>query len=231
VTQDALGHASKHHPLERPEAPGADHDQADVGCRGRADQGVDGPTSTRRSTLLTTPAKGAAAFARACSTPRSKPPAPSLVMPTSRPSSSTTGYPLTPCSTVSRAALWMGVVGRTVITSRVMSSAKLCTISASAQGAKERAERLDDRPRMRPIRMDGAPRLVTLDDHLSRDTRYHRFFSVMRRLPPDWARFLADVDYEQRLALVIESPEDPDTLMRGVVELSFTARPARSSGR
>ena len=34
----------------------------------------------------------------------------------------------------------------------------------------------------------------------------------MRRLPPDWARFRADVDYESRLALVIESPEDPDTL-------------------
>ena len=66
---------------------------------------------------------------------------------------------------------------------------------------------------MRPIRADDAPRLVTLYDHLSRDTRYHRFFSVMQRLPPDWARFLADVDYEARLALVVESPEDPDALI------------------
>src|SRR5678815_595341 len=35
----------------------------------------------------------------------------------------------------------------------------------------------------------------------------------MQRLPPDWARFHADVDYESRLALVVESPEDADTLI------------------
>ena len=35
----------------------------------------------------------------------------------------------------------------------------------------------------------------------------------MQRLPPDWARFLANVDYESRLALVVESPDDPDTLI------------------
>jgi RimJ/RimL family protein N-acetyltransferase len=67
--------------------------------------------------------------------------------------------------------------------------------------------------RMRPIRADDAPRLVTLYDRLSRDTRYHRFFSVMRRLPPDWARFLAEVDYRARLALVVEAPGDPDVLI------------------
>jgi RimJ/RimL family protein N-acetyltransferase len=66
---------------------------------------------------------------------------------------------------------------------------------------------------MRPIRADDAPRLVALYDRLSGDTRYHRFFSVMQRLPPDWANFLAAVDYESRLALVVESPSDPDTLI------------------
>jgi RimJ/RimL family protein N-acetyltransferase len=69
------------------------------------------------------------------------------------------------------------------------------------------------RVRMRPIRPADAPRLVALYDRLSRDTRYHRFFSVMRRLPPDWARFLAEVDYRTRLALVVEGPDDPDTLI------------------
>ena len=69
------------------------------------------------------------------------------------------------------------------------------------------------RVRMRPIRPDDAPRLVALYDRLSRDTRYQRFFSVMRRLPPDWARFLADVDYRARLGLVVEAPDDPDTLI------------------
>jgi RimJ/RimL family protein N-acetyltransferase len=69
------------------------------------------------------------------------------------------------------------------------------------------------RVRMRPIRPDDAPRLVAAYDRLSRDTRYQRFFSVMRRLPPDWARFLATVDGARRFALVVEAPGDPDTLI------------------
>jgi RimJ/RimL family protein N-acetyltransferase len=94
-------------------------------------------------------------------------------------------------------------------------------IGDGVSDAAERLERFDRAiglrdgtlARMRPIRPDDAPRLVTLYDHLSRDTRYHRFFSVMQRLPPDWARFLANVDYEARLALVVESPDDPDALI------------------
>ena len=94
-------------------------------------------------------------------------------------------------------------------------------IADAVSDAGERLRRFDrtvslrdgTRAHMRPIRTDDARRLMALYDHLSRDTRYHRFFSVMRRLPPDWARFLADVDYESRLALVIESPEDPDALI------------------
>ena len=60
------------------------------------------------------------------------------------------------------------------------------------------------RVQVRPIRPDDARRLIELYDRLSRDTAYHRFFTVMRRLPPDWARFLADVDYVRRFALVVE---------------------------
>ncbi len=87
---------------------------------------------------------------------------------------------------------------------------------------------------MRPIRADDATRLVALYDHLSRDTRYQRFFSIMQRLPPNWARFLANVDYESRLALVVESPDDPDTLIAvaryepagepGVAEVAFVVQ-------
>jgi len=69
------------------------------------------------------------------------------------------------------------------------------------------------RVRMRPIVPGDAPKLVALYDRLSRDTRYHRFFSAMRRLPPDWARFLANVDYRTRLALVAESPDDAEALI------------------
>jgi RimJ/RimL family protein N-acetyltransferase len=94
-------------------------------------------------------------------------------------------------------------------------------IADAVSDAAERLKRFD-RPialrdgtlvRMRPIRADDAPRLVALYDRLSVDTRYHRFFSAMQRLPPDWARFLADVDYESRLALVVESPRDPTALI------------------
>jgi GNAT superfamily N-acetyltransferase len=72
----------------------------------------------------------------------------------------------------------------------------------------ERELTLDNgaRIRMRPIRPDDAPRLVAMYDRLSRETAYHRFFAIMRRLPPDWARFLADVDYARRFALVAERP-------------------------
>jgi RimJ/RimL family protein N-acetyltransferase len=58
--------------------------------------------------------------------------------------------------------------------------------------------------RIRPIRPDDKDRLVDLYDRLSRHTAYQRFFSVMRRLPPDWAQILATVDYRRRLALVAE---------------------------
>jgi RimJ/RimL family protein N-acetyltransferase len=69
------------------------------------------------------------------------------------------------------------------------------------------------RVRMRPIRPDDAPRLVALYDHLSRDSRYQRFFSIRQRLPPDWADFLANVDHVRRFALVVEDPGDPETLI------------------
>lgn len=60
------------------------------------------------------------------------------------------------------------------------------------------------RVHLRPIRPEDAPRLQALYDRLSRDTAYQRFFTVMKRLPPDWAQILATVDYRRRLALVVE---------------------------
>ena len=62
------------------------------------------------------------------------------------------------------------------------------------------------RVRRRPIRADDEPRLSRLYDRLSRFTAYQRFFAAMNRLPPDWAHFLANVDYRRRLALVVENP-------------------------
>jgi RimJ/RimL family protein N-acetyltransferase len=58
--------------------------------------------------------------------------------------------------------------------------------------------------RLRPIRPEDAPRLIEYYGRLTAHTAYQRFFTVMKRLPPDWARFLAVVDYRRRLALVAE---------------------------
>jgi len=46
---------------------------------------------------------------------------------------------------------------------------------------------------IRPIRPDDEPRILAFHSRLSRDTRYHRFFSAKQRLPPNWAHFFANV--------------------------------------
>ena len=76
--------------------------------------------------------------------------------------------------------------------------------------------------RLRPIRPDDASRLTELYDRLSQDTRYQRFFTVMRRLPTDWAHFLANVDYDRRFALVLEDLAAPTTTLIGVARYEPT---------
>src|SRR5207247_5021687 len=73
-----------------------------------------------------------------------------------------------------------------------------------------------ERVRIRPTPPEDDPRLSELYDRSSRDTRYQRFFTVMRRLPADWARFLANVDYDRRFALVVEDLTAPSTSLIGV---------------
>lgn len=72
------------------------------------------------------------------------------------------------------------------------------------------------RVHIRPIRPEDAPRLIALYERLSERTAYQRFFTVMRRLPLDWARFLATVDYRRRLALVGERPTSGEPELLGV---------------
>jgi RimJ/RimL family protein N-acetyltransferase len=62
------------------------------------------------------------------------------------------------------------------------------------------------RVRLRPIRPSDEPLLVALYDRLSQHSAYQRFFTIMRRLPPNWAHYLANVDYQRRLALVAVDP-------------------------
>jgi hypothetical protein len=70
----------------------------------------------------------------------------------------------------------------------------------------ERTARLRDNTPVfvRPIRPDDAPRLIDGYSRLSKHTAYQRFFTLRRRLPADWARSLASVDYQRRMALIAE---------------------------
>jgi GNAT superfamily N-acetyltransferase len=67
--------------------------------------------------------------------------------------------------------------------------------------------------RLRPIRPDDEPGLAELFDRLSPRTVYQRFFRAYDRLPEDWYRRLANVDYRTRLALVAD---EQGTLLHAV---------------
>lgn len=69
---------------------------------------------------------------------------------------------------------------------------------------------------IRAIRPDDEPRLVDLYGRLSHHTAYQRFFTVMKRLPPDWAHFFANVDYRKRLAIVAEREHEGRLELIGV---------------
>jgi RimJ/RimL family protein N-acetyltransferase len=78
---------------------------------------------------------------------------------------------------------------------------------------------------IRPIRPEDADRLIDFYDRLSRHTAYQRFFTIMKRLPPDWARMLANVDYVKRLALVAEAETSRGLELVGVARYEPTDRP------
>ncbi|MBI2198438.1 MAG: GNAT family N-acetyltransferase [Candidatus Rokubacteria bacterium] len=69
---------------------------------------------------------------------------------------------------------------------------------------------------LRAIRPDDEPRLVDLYGRLSQNTAYQRFFTVMKRLPPDWAHFFANVDYRRRMAVVAEREHEGRVELIGV---------------
>jgi RimJ/RimL family protein N-acetyltransferase len=62
--------------------------------------------------------------------------------------------------------------------------------------------------RIRPVVPEDETRLMTFHGRLSLHTAYQRFFTHLKRLPPDWAHFFANVDYCQRMALVAERSWD-----------------------
>jgi len=69
--------------------------------------------------------------------------------------------------------------------------------------------------RLRAIQPDDARRLLALCRGLSARTLYARFFSV-RRLLPEEAHSLANVDYNRRMAIVAEAGEGQESELVGV---------------
>ena len=96
--------------------------------------------------------------------------------------------------------------------------------NAWAEGA-DTSVAIEDGVSLRLIRSDDAARLIAFHERLSLHTAYQRFFAAMRRLPPDWARYLANVDYRTRLALVIEHAGDNGPELIGVGRYEPTAQP------
>jgi RimJ/RimL family protein N-acetyltransferase len=79
--------------------------------------------------------------------------------------------------------------------------------------------------RLRPICAEDEPRLIAFHDRLSQQTAYQRFFTALKRLPMNWAHFLANVDYEKRLALVIDTPGPDGTELVAVARYEPTHDP------
>jgi RimJ/RimL family protein N-acetyltransferase len=66
------------------------------------------------------------------------------------------------------------------------------------------------RVRLRPILPGDEVSLVALHGRLSQQSAYQRFLMIMPRLPLNWAHYLANVDYQRRLALVAVDPDTAD---------------------
>ena len=62
--------------------------------------------------------------------------------------------------------------------------------------------------KIRPIRPDDAPRLQVTFKRLSSQTIYLRFFETFKQLSDKQAMYFANVDYQERMALVAEVKEE-----------------------
>lgn len=78
--------------------------------------------------------------------------------------------------------------------------------------------------RLRPIVPEDEAGLIALHGRLSQQSAYQRFFTIMPRLPSNWAHHLANVDFRQRLALVAVDPRTDDVV--GVARYDATVEPA-----
>ena len=56
---------------------------------------------------------------------------------------------------------------------------------------------------VRPITADDGPLLVDFFERMGPESRYFRFFRVKQSLPPEEVEFFTNVDYDNRMALIV----------------------------
>jgi len=76
---------------------------------------------------------------------------------------------------------------------------------------------------IRPIRTEDAPRLQSLFDRLSRESVYYRFLELRKELTSQEARRLAELDYDEQMALVASCEECEEELI-GVARYAVIPR-------
>ncbi|TXT26613.1 MAG: GCN5-related N-acetyltransferase [Rhodocyclaceae bacterium] len=69
---------------------------------------------------------------------------------------------------------------------------------------------------IRPIRADDKPLEQDFVQHLSADSRYKRFMSTLKELPPGKLKYLTEIDYVRHLALVAIIQRDGQDVEIGV---------------
>jgi acetyltransferase len=74
---------------------------------------------------------------------------------------------------------------------------------------------------LRPIRPEDEPLLHETVEHIDPEDLRLRFFTPMKRLPPQLAARLTQIDYDREMALVaVTPPHGPDKSLYGVVRLA-----------
>lgn len=69
---------------------------------------------------------------------------------------------------------------------------------------------------IRPIRAEDAAMEQDFVQHLSADSRYKRFMSTLKELPPGKLKYLTEIDYVRHLALVAIIEQDGQNVEIGV---------------
>jgi GNAT superfamily N-acetyltransferase len=108
-----------------------------------------------------------------------------------------------------------------------MSAEESGMIGQHVHALRERSVRLRNGAvvHLRAIRPEDEDRLIALYGRLSPESARQRFFTSMKWLPRAWARYFANVDYHDRLAVVAEREEAGAILLIGVARYDAAGTP------